>query len=437
MIADLSNPSSARWAPKFFSIWLGQAFSLLGSQLVQFSLIWWLTQTTGSARVLATASLVGLLPQVVLGPIIGTLVDCWNRRLIMILADTSIALATLGLAFLFWSGDVQVWQVYLLMFIRAAAGGFHWPAMQASTSLMVPKEHLSRIQGLNQMLQGGMSIISAPLGAMLISWLPMQGVLFIDIGTAMLAVLPLLFVNIPQPKLEPSEQLAGSRSSVWQDFVSGLRYVFGWPGLLIVGVMATLINFLVTPAFALMPLLVTEHFGGQAIQLAGLESTMGIGIIAGGITLSIWGGFRRRIMTSLLGLMLIATGSLMIGLAPSNAYFLAIGAMFVVGFALPITNGPLLAVVQAVVAPEMQGRVLTLLNSVAMGMSPLGLIIAGPLADTFSVQSWFVVSGIATALMGVAGLFIPAVMNLEQGRQTPENSSPARPALAASPAEGD
>jgi len=142
-------------------------------------------------------------------------------------------------------------------------------------------------------------------------------------------------------------------------------------------------------------------------------------------------------MTSLLGLMLIATGSLMIGLAPSNAYFLAIGAMFVVGFALPITNGPLLAVVQAVVAPEMQGRVLTLLNSVAMGMSPLGLIIAGPLADTFSVQSWFVVSGIATALMGVAGLFIPAVMNLEQGRQTPENSSPARPALAASPAEGD
>lgn len=125
---------------------------------------------------LAIASLVGLLPQVVLVPIIGALVDLWNRRVIMILADGTIALATLGLAFLFWTGQEQIWQVYLLMFIRATAGGFHWPAMQASTSLMVPKEHLARVQGLNQMHQGGMNIVSAPLGALLLGWLPIQGV---------------------------------------------------------------------------------------------------------------------------------------------------------------------------------------------------------------------------------------------------------------------
>lgn len=436
MNARLANRIPSRWAPPFFTIWIGQAFSLLGSQLVQFALIWWLTQTTGSARVLATASLVGLLPQVVLGPIIGALVDRWNRRVIMILADSTIALATLGLAFLFWTGQEQIWQVYLLMFVRATAGGFHWPAMQASTSLMVPKEHLARVQGLNQMLQGGMNIVSAPLGALLLGWLPIQGVLFIDIGTAMLAILPLFFIRVPQPKLDLSSQPAAG-SSVWQEFLTGLRYAFSWPGLVIIGAMAALINFLMTPAFAMLPLLVTGHFDGQAIQLAGLESTMGIGVILGGITLSIWGGFRRRIVTSIAGLFVIALGSLLVGLAPANAYYLAVAAMFVIGFSLPMINGPVLAIIQGVVDPEMQGRIFTLINSAATAMAPLSLIIAGPMADKFGVQMWFVVSGIATALMGVSGFFIPAVMNLEQGRGQPDLLARDKASLSASPVDGD
>ena len=118
----------------FFVIWTGQAFSLLGSQLVQFALIWWLTESTGSATVLATASLVGLLPQVVFGPLVGTLVDRWNRRVTMIVADSVIALAIVGLAALFWIDAAQIWHIYLLMFIRATAGGFHWSAMSASSS---------------------------------------------------------------------------------------------------------------------------------------------------------------------------------------------------------------------------------------------------------------------------------------------------------------
>lgn len=432
-----TNRIPSRWAPPFFTIWIGQAFSLLGSQLVQFALIWWLTQTTGSARVLATASLVGLLPQVVLGPIIGALVDRWNRRVIMVLADSTIALATLGLAFLFWTGQEQIWQVYLLMFVRATAGGFHWPAMQASTSLMVPKEHLARVQGLNQMLQGGMNIVSAPLGALLLGWFPIQGVLFIDIGTAVLAIVPLLFIRVPQPKPDLSSQPAGAGSSVWQEFLTGLRYALSWPGLVIIGAMAALINFLVTPAFAMLPLLVTGHFGGQAIQLAGLESTMGIGVILGGITLSIWGGFRRRIVTSMAGLFVIAVGSLLVGLAPANAYYLAVAAMFVIGFSLPMINGPVLAIIQGVVDPEMQGRIFTLINSAATAMAPLSLIIAGPLAAKFGVQMWFVVLGIATALMGVSAFFIPAVMNLEQGRSQQDMPARGKASLSTSPVDGD
>jgi DHA3 family macrolide efflux protein-like MFS transporter len=441
MDVQAETRSVKSWAAPFFTIWTGQAFSLLGSQLVQFALIWWLTKTTGSATVLATASLVGLLPQVVLGPFIGALVDRWNRRVIMILADSTIALATLGLAVLFWSGEVQYWHVYLLMFIRSTAGGFHWPAMHSSTTLMVPGAHLARVQGLNQMLNGGMNILSAPLGAVLLDVLSVQGILMIDIGTAMLAVLPLLFIRVPQPPKSLIVQQSGEKISLWQDFRLGLRYVFSWPGLVIIAGMATLINFLLNPAFALTPILVTKHFDGGAMQLAGLESILGIGVVAGGITLGVWGGFRRRMLTSLVGLLGVGLGSLLIGFAPPVAYSLALAAFFILGFSLPITNGPLMAAIQAAVAPEMQGRVFTLINSAAAAMSPLGLIIAGPVADTFGVQTWYIVGGFVTIAMGVMGYFIPAVMHLEEGRGSPAETTSETLPLSVEPsvslAEGD
>ena len=168
------TPKSMR---PFFTIWIGQVFSLLGSQLVQFALIWWLTQQTGSATVLALASIVGLVPQVVLGPFVGPLIDRWSRKWTMILADAAVALSTVVLVYLFWAGTVEVWHIYVILFIRALGGAFHWPAMTASVSLMVPQEHLTRVQGLNQILNGGLRIASAPLGALLISLFPMENVL--------------------------------------------------------------------------------------------------------------------------------------------------------------------------------------------------------------------------------------------------------------------
>lgn len=414
-----ANPSLEKtkpWAPRFFTIWTGQAFSLFGSQLVSFAVIWWLTQTTGSATVLATASLVGLLPQVILGPFTGTLVDRWNRRITMIVADGIIALATITLAVLFALGNVQIWQVYALLFIRSVCGGFHWPAMQASTSLMVPKEHLSRIQGLNQMLQGGMSIAAAPLGALLLAVLPMQGILFIDVATAMLAITPLLFFSVPQPERTDLQAGTQDQPSYWQDLRAGFSYVWGWPGLMLIGVMAAVINFLLTPAFSLLPILVTKHFNGLAIQLATLEAFSGIGFIVGGLILSAWGGFKRRVLTSLVGLVAMGVGCLVMGLLPPTAFGLAVLTMFFLGVVNPFVNGPLLAAVQAVVTPEMQGRVFSLIGTVAAAMSPIGLIIAGPIADKLGVQTWFIIGGVVTLMMGIASFFVPAVMHFEDGR---------------------
>ena len=281
MAKQFSVSDGTPWKARFFTIWGGQAVSILGSQLVQFALIWHLTVKTGSATVLAIATLVGMLPAVVLGPFIGTLVDRWNRRWIMIFADGIISMATIVLAVLFALNAAAVWHIYVVMFIRSLAGSFHGNAMSASTSLMVPVENLTRIQGINQMLNGGMNIISAPLGALLLTILPLQGILAIDVVTALIAILPLFFIQIPQPeRIEAVAVDNTTRTTVWQDFKAGLRYVLNWPGLVIVGLMTIVINFTIIPAFSLIPLMVKDYFGGNAIQLSWVESAMGIGMSA-------------------------------------------------------------------------------------------------------------------------------------------------------------
>ena len=232
----IESPTSKNksWAAPFFTIWTGQAISLLGSQMVQFALIWWLTKTTESATVLTTATLVGILPTVLLGPFVGALVDRWNRRKIIIFADSGIALATLVLAYLFYIGVVEIWIVYLILFLRALGGGFHGPAMAASTSLMVPDEQLTRIQGINQTMYSGLNIVSAPLGALLLEALSVQGVLAIDVFSALFAIIPLFFIAIPQPEINKLSQKDTLAGSVWEDILEGLRYVMKWPGLIFI-----------------------------------------------------------------------------------------------------------------------------------------------------------------------------------------------------------
>lgn len=413
MATQFSVEDHVQWKGRFFTIWGGQALSLLGSQLVSFAIIWYLTVESGSATVLAIASMVALLPQVILGPLVGPLVDRWNRRIIMIIADSVIAIATLGLAYLFAIGLVEIWQIYLLMFIRAVGGGFHGPAMTASTSLMVPVEHLTRIQGFNQMLNGGLNIISAPLGALLLEVLPLQGILMIDVVSALFAIVPLFFLEVPQPDRTESLSLAGEGSSFWADFKAGFRYMFSWKGLLIVGLMASLINFMLTPAFSLLPLLVNGYFGKGAIEYGTMQALFGTGVIVGSLLLGVWGGFKRRIVTAMAALFGIGIGTLILGILPSTGFTWAVVVFSFVGMVLPIANGSLGGLMQATVAPDMQGRVFTLTSSLASGMSPIGLAIAGPISDALGKQTWFIVGGATCIVMAVLGLLIPAVMNVE------------------------
>ena len=400
--------TNQNWALRFIPLWVGQALSLLGSQLVQFAIIWYLTQETNSATTLAIASMMGLLPQVLLSPFIGTWVDRGNRRLILIAADAMVAIATLVLAILFAAGLIQVWQIYIVLFIRAVASGFHQSAFGASVVLLVPKEHLTRVQGFNQALYGGLNILSAPLGAFLLAVLPMQSILGIDVGTALFAISILLFIQIPQP-----ERVMQTPSTFWQDFHAGFRYIMAWRGLVILLCLVMVINFFFSATEPLTPLLITNHFRGDAQQLGWWLSSFAAGNILGGLILGAWGGFKRKIVTAQLGLILTGLSTMVLGVVPSDLFWVGIAANVATGLLLPIINGSFGATLQAAIVPEMQGRVFAFILSAAMLVSPLALLIAGPFADVFGIQTWFLIAGISCTLMGILGFLSSDVMTME------------------------
>jgi DHA3 family macrolide efflux protein-like MFS transporter len=401
------------WKLPFFTIWTGQQLSWIGSALVGFALVWWLTETTGSATMLAIGTLLTILPGIVLGPFAGALVDRWNRRLVMLVADSVVALFSAWLAVLFWTGAIQLWHVYVIMLVRAVGGAFHWPAMTASTTLMVPKEHLGRVAGLNQTIGGAVNIISPPLGALLLGIMPLHGIMAIDVLTATFAIVHLFFVHVPQPERAAVTQGAQSRPTLWTDMREGLRYVAGWPGLLAIGILATLLNFTIMPAMSLMPLLITGHFGGEAIQLGWMNSAWGVGLVLGGLLLGVWGGFKRRIVTVLMGIIGMGVGVLIVGLTPATIFPLALGAFFFGAVMNALCNGSAHALLQQVVAPEMQGRVFTLVTSLCSLATPLSLAVAGPLADAVGVRALYVAGGVAQVVLGIGGFFVPAIMSVE------------------------
>ncbi len=403
------------WKLPFFTLWTGQAFSLLGSSLVGFALIWWLTDTTGSATVLATAAMIELLPRVFIGPLAGTLVDRWNRRQVMLIADSITALATAVLIYFVWAGTLQIWHIYLLMLVRSAAGSFHMPATLSSTSLMVPEEQLTRIQGFNQLLQGLINIAAPMLGALLIEITQLHNVLAVDLLTAALAILPLLFINVPQPKVNHS--FGSEKPTVWRDMQLGFRYVWNWTGLRNIIFLAVLINLISLPAITLMPLMVKNEFSGGAIEIASMQSSWAVGFLVGGILLSVWGGFRRKIITAIMGMFGMALGMMLVGFAHQVAFQMGLAGIFIAGMMNVLMNGPAFALLQAVVEEDMQGRVLSLVISLANAMTPIGLIIAGPVAGKTGVSALFIFASLVFILSGVFTTVNADIHNIENNHR--------------------
>ncbi len=398
------------WKRTFFIIWSGQAFSLLSSALVQFAIILWVTIETGSASVLAMAAIAGLIPQIVLGPFIGVWVDRWNRKAIMIVADLFIALCCVVIAFLYRYDVIQMWHIYLLLAARSVGGAFHYPAMQASVPLLAPEQHLTRIAGITQALQSVANIAGPALGALLVSAMPMDQIMWIDVAGAVIASSSLLFIKIPATP--PVTGLKGG--TVIREMLDALRAIWQDRGLTVLMATWTLCIFFYMPGGALYPLMTYDYFGGTPFQMGMAEAAFAAGMLVGGVLIGIWGTNRRRVLMIVLAYIVMGAAFALSGVLPRTGYYWFLAWVAVMGLTVPFLNSPLISLIQTRIEPGMLGRVFSLFGTLAILPAPLGLLAAGPLADRIGVNTVFVVAGAIIVAIGAVCFFIPVLMGMDR-----------------------
>jgi DHA3 family macrolide efflux protein-like MFS transporter len=241
--------------------------------------------------------------------------------------------------------------------------------------------------------------------------------MMIDVITALFSILPLLFIIIPQPATGPKEKALGKAfSTIWKDTKAGFEYIWNWKGVFWLLMVAMLVNFFVNPAMSLVPILVTRHFQGEALELGWLNASWGIGMLVGGLVLGAWGGFRKRTYTMLMGIAGLGLGILIVGIAPANLLVVAITGFFLGSAMNAITNGSAFSLLQTVVTPELQGRVFTVIMSMSGAISPLSLAVGGPVADWFGVRTLYLVAGVVLILLSLIVAMSPVILNLEEER---------------------
>ena len=412
-MSELAIPPKAVTPPtgmkSFLIIWLGELVSILGSGLTSFGLGVTIYQKTGQATPFALTVLFSSLPSILLLPVAGSLADRWNRRRIMILADAGAALVTGCAALLLFFGDLQIGHIYLIALGSSIFGAFQEPAYTASITMLVPKQELARASGMVQMGQAIQNIITPLLGGLLFVAIKMQGIILIDFITFFFAIAALLIVAIPQPEKSTEAGATPSRTQnqVWNDAAFGWNYIRARSGLFGLLLYFAMVNFLLNFSMVLSsPLVLSRH----SPSILGIVQTVaGVGMLAGGIALSAWGGPKtgRRIPLVIVMIGAAMLGIILAGIRP-QAFFVCAG-MFILLFVVPIASGLSQAVWQTKVAPDVQGRVFSIRAMISRSMMPLAFLLAGPMADRI-FEPWMQTGA------ALASTFLGALLQTGAGR---------------------
>ncbi len=359
----------------FILIWFGQLVSLIGSGLTSFALGVWVYQSTGSVTQFALISLSTTLPLIAISPLAGALIDRWNRRWVMILSDSGAGLSTLAIALLLAAGHLEIWHIYLATAVSSSFSAFQWPAYTATTTLLVPKQHLGRTSGMTQLGRAVAQLISPVLGGVLLVTIQLQGLILLDFATFLFALVTLLSVRFPKAKSIATRE--AGKGSLLRETAYGWTYITARPGLLGLLIFFAASNFLLGVVQVLVTPLVLS-FASPAV-LGTVLSIGGSGMLVGSLVMSTWGGPQRRMNTVFGFTLLIGLCILAAGLRPSAPLFAL--AAFLFFFSLPIVNASSQAIFQRKVAPDVQGRVFALNGAIAGAAMPLAYVVAGPLAD--------------------------------------------------------
>jgi DHA3 family macrolide efflux protein-like MFS transporter len=396
------SESMPGWKKKVAVFLVGQTITTFGSLLVQYALLWHLTLTTKSGVVLALAAVFGFLPQAVVSIFAGVWADRVNRKVMIILSDSTIALATLVLAFFMMSGVDDLWLVFLVMAVRSVGAGIQMPAISALIPQIVPTDKLMRVNGINSSVQSSLLIIGPVAAAGIYSTVSLAAILFVDVVTAVIGLSLLATIAVPTLSRAAND----AKPSYFTDLREGLKYIFSHDLVRWVMVIYSIVFLLVVAPSNLSPLMLVRTFGDDVWLLTILELSFGIGMVAGGALMAIFGAKADR-----LGMMVgtsILFGVLAVVMGFTTNLILFYTLFFLIGLAVPAFSTSSMTLLQETVEPERQGRVFGFVGIVMAVAMPIGMAVLGPLADVVSVEILLIATGAITVLIAVVAVLLPA-----------------------------
>jgi len=371
-----------------------QTISLFGSSIVQYAIMWYITLTTQSGIMMTIGILCGFVPTFLLSPFAGVWADRYNRKILIILSDSAIALATLILAIFFLSGYKSLWMLFLMYIIRSIGTGIQTPAVGAILPQIVPEKQLTKVNGINGSIQAFVMLVSPMISAALLSITTLEMLFFIDVVTAAIAVATLLFFLRIPPHEKALEQ---GKVGYFDDFKKGLSYIKDHAFLKTLFTFFAIFFVLAAPVSFLTPLQVTRNFGGDVWRLSAIEIAFSVGMMIGGAVIAVWGGFKNRMHTMALSSIFLAVCTLLLGIVPNFWIYLCI--MGIAGVGMPLFNTPTTVLLQEKVEGDYLGRIFGVFSMISTSMMPLGMLIFGPISDLIDIELLLIGTGIAMLMI--------------------------------------
>lgn len=366
-----------------------QTISLMGSSIVQYAIIWHITLTTSSGKMLTLSTLCGFLPQILIALFGGPLLDRFSRKTLVLCSDAAIALATLCLAISFLSGYRNDFLLFIVLMIRSAGTGIQNPAVNAIIPQLTPQDKLMKINGINSTLSSLIMFISPAISGAILSIFSIEYTLFLDVITAIIGITITYTIDIPILQPQHSQNYI-------QEIHQGFSYIRRHPQIRNLMIFQIIILFLISPTAFLTPLMISRTFGDNVILLTMSEMTYSLGMILGGILITVWGGFsdKRKTVCTAAGFY----GLMMIGIGISPIFVLYLLCNTLIGITSPLYNTPLTVIIQEETDSKLHGRVFSFLQIATSCALPLGMSFFGPCADIIPPQYLMVFSGILILL---------------------------------------
>jgi len=341
---------------------------------------------------MSLAGLFAFLPQLLLGPFAGVWIDRWKRKHVIIAADLFLGLVAAVFAFSFSVGAPAFWAVYVVLAVRALGNVFHAPALQAVVPMLVPQEELVRANGWGQFLQSGAFMLGPVVGALLYAAFPLPVILLSDLVGALIASAAVLAVKIPE-----IQHPAGRTPDFVGEIKEGARVILRDRNLTIVTAATTLSMVFFMPLAVFYPLMTSDYFRASAWHAGLVEFLYALGMMLGAMALTRQGTIKDKLGLVHWGLFALAATSLLCGILPDTmtGFWIFAFLCLLMGASGNLYNIPYVAYMQETIPLEAQGRAFSLFGSLFSVTMPIGLLVAGPVAQAFGVTLWFLVAGVA------------------------------------------